>query len=552
LYELPFGWPNWGCDDSEESQDQNDNQQEDNEQEDNQQEDNEQDCGDEAPVSCPKLPRVSVADGTGKEGSPFSPAMTFGGSCLVGYTVDWGDSAREVTRIDDPLRSQHVYVNDGVYTITVTLYNRLNQTHSASAKVRILNVPPKANPDVYDMDETEPSLVGFVLDNDTDVGREDELKMVGFDASGVKGTVEMDENGAFVYRPSPKVKCLAEGEKATESFSYTISDGVDMASGQVNITIFGRRNDYFVAYSGGTAAEEGRTPAEILVAISPKPECFALDIGYGPNSLAALHRNPQQVADVADVENGSGQVHFDIGQATAKTTIIPVDDQVIERNETYYFSIVLESNNDYRLYSSQQYSVVSIKDNEWRFVAGESYEQDIPSPVKVEAFYFAELAAAFNYTGSYWSNLGLTAHSSANSTGVVRGWLTRGFYDTVATVHTAGVNFVCDSQTGDIWYHGLVDEGTVESGPLASATDLQFEIDDAGDSEARVSVTLRSKAAVNATLTRGAKFGGSGSAGAKDKGQASGGIEFTWGTTYGSGAELRKTGSQLFVCRKGE
>jgi VCBS repeat-containing protein len=70
------------------------------------------------------------------------------------------------------------------------------------------------------------------------------LIIPGFFASGTKGLVSDNGDGTFNYDPNGQFEDLAVGERATDSFTYTISDGyggIDTAT--VTIRVIGLQDE---------------------------------------------------------------------------------------------------------------------------------------------------------------------------------------------------------------------------------------------------------------------------------------------------------------------
>jgi Ca2+-binding RTX toxin-like protein len=63
-----------------------------------------------------------------------------------------------------------------------------------------------------------------VIANDTDANN-DALSVVSIDTSTTTGLATIDVDGTIIYNPNGKFEYLAEGSTATDSFTYTISDG---------------------------------------------------------------------------------------------------------------------------------------------------------------------------------------------------------------------------------------------------------------------------------------------------------------------------------------
>lgn len=127
----------------------------------------------------------------------------------------------------------------GFYTNTVTVdtsaidANAANDAATEETEVVILNMPPVATNDAY----TATGNVGLdvpagsgVLANDGDPDP-DPLTVTAFDAtSAITGTVNVATNGAFTYTPP-------RGYTGADSFAYTVSDGMGMDTGTVNLTV---------------------------------------------------------------------------------------------------------------------------------------------------------------------------------------------------------------------------------------------------------------------------------------------------------------------------
>jgi VCBS repeat-containing protein len=80
-----------------------------------------------------------------------------------------------------------------------------------------------------------------VLDNDFDLEGKHKLKVVAIDAGGTLGQVSLNPDGAIAYDPNGQFDHLADGETATDTFTYTIKDkhgGYDTAT--VTVTIIGK------------------------------------------------------------------------------------------------------------------------------------------------------------------------------------------------------------------------------------------------------------------------------------------------------------------------
>jgi VCBS repeat-containing protein len=95
----------------------------------------------------------------------------------------------------------------------------------------------------FTTDPETPFWTTSVLLNDTDPNS-DILQVVSFDDSGILGTIAHLGYGIFSYDPNSQFDLLAPGEQATDTFTYTASDGNDGSdTATVTITIIGKAEE---------------------------------------------------------------------------------------------------------------------------------------------------------------------------------------------------------------------------------------------------------------------------------------------------------------------
>ncbi len=124
------------------------------------------------------------------------------------------------------------------YSVTVTANDGNGGTVGASFTWTLTNPAPIASNDSGSTDEDSP-LSGNVLTNDNDPDGDD-LIVIGSDTSGTTGQATVNADGSFSYDPNGQFTGLAEGETATDSFSYMIQDADGAtATAIVTITITG-------------------------------------------------------------------------------------------------------------------------------------------------------------------------------------------------------------------------------------------------------------------------------------------------------------------------
>ena len=122
---------------------------------------------------------------------------------------------------------------------------RVNNTATEGTTINTgtVNNPPVAADDDAAADEDNPFTVAApgILNNDSDPDAGDTLSVTAVDTSGTIGAVTAwTADGSFTYAPDGQFEYLKAGGSATDSFTYTVSDGkggTDTAT--VTITING-------------------------------------------------------------------------------------------------------------------------------------------------------------------------------------------------------------------------------------------------------------------------------------------------------------------------
>jgi VCBS repeat-containing protein len=122
----------------------------------------------------------------------------------------------------------------------------------------LLNRPPVANPDAFTVYEDGGVMnvpVAALLANDTDPNTNDVISVISVGTSAVGAAVAL-VNGQVQYDIGTLFQSLAQGQTATDSFVYTISDSKGVtASSIVNVTITGV-NDGPVTADDAAAVQE--------------------------------------------------------------------------------------------------------------------------------------------------------------------------------------------------------------------------------------------------------------------------------------------------------
>ena len=129
----------------------------------------------------------------------------------------------------------------GSDTLTVVSTDSFGETDTDTVTITVnsVNDLPVAAADTASTDEDTAVTTGNVLTNDNDP-EGDTLSITSIDITGTLGTVTNNGDGTFTYDPNGQFEALNVGDTATDSFTYTVSDGnggTDTAT--VTITIDG-------------------------------------------------------------------------------------------------------------------------------------------------------------------------------------------------------------------------------------------------------------------------------------------------------------------------
>ena len=143
-------------------------------------------------------------------------------------------------------------------TFSYTISDGNGGTDTATVTITIggSNLPPVAVDDTFATDEDTAFTTGSVLANDTDANN-DILAVAALDTTGTIGLVTDNGDGTFDYDPNGQFEGLDDGESATDTFSYTVSDGnggTDTAT--VTVTINGANDAPTVTPLAVTASED--------------------------------------------------------------------------------------------------------------------------------------------------------------------------------------------------------------------------------------------------------------------------------------------------------
>ena len=190
-------------------------------------------------------------------------------------------------------------------TFSYTVSDGNGGTDSATVTVTIegVNDAPTANDDVDATDEDTSVTTVNVLTNDTDPDTSDTLSVMGMDDSATAGSVTNNGDGTFLYDPNGAFEHLADGETATDTFTYTMSDGnPGTITATVTITIEGV-NDAPLATDDEDTTDEDTSVTTVNV----------LDNDTDPDASDTLVVQDLDTTGTAGVvsDNGDGTFAYD-------------------------------------------------------------------------------------------------------------------------------------------------------------------------------------------------------------------------------------------------
>ncbi len=154
-----------------------------------------------------------------------------------GTVTDNGDGTLTYTPDGD-------YNGPDSFTYTISDGNGGTDTATVDLDVAAVNDLPQAVDDFATVNEDGPSIAIDLTSNDFDPDINDDLEIQTVDDSGTVGTVTINpDNDTVRYDPNGQFESLAVGDTATDTFTYTVSDGnggTDVAT--VTVTILGEND----------------------------------------------------------------------------------------------------------------------------------------------------------------------------------------------------------------------------------------------------------------------------------------------------------------------
>ena len=158
--------------------------------------------------------------------------------------------------------------NSVVDRFNVEVKDAAGNAASAVLGVTITDTAPAAVNDTNCLFEDTPSVRGNVLTNDT-TGADTPVTVTTANGSGQYGQLTMNNDGTYSYAlntGNAAVKALNDGQKLTDTFTYTVkdSDG-DSSTATLTITINGKDGSNYEAGTNGEDTINGGSNKDILV-----------------------------------------------------------------------------------------------------------------------------------------------------------------------------------------------------------------------------------------------------------------------------------------------
>ncbi|MCB1234145.1 MAG: tandem-95 repeat protein, partial [Verrucomicrobiae bacterium] len=286
---------------------------------------------------------ITTANINATDPDDSSPELTFTVTNLVGgqFLVD-GQPATSFT-LKDVEDGRVQFEHDGgekapSYTLTVADPDGLTDSAPLTANYTPINDAPVANDDSGNTNENTQKTVSLV-GNDTDaennplsiVNLNGSFAGVGIPVTLASGATVMSlGNGDVIYNPNGAFESLVDGQTATDTFTYTISDGQGGSdTATVTMTITGV-NDAPVITANTMTITEGQTIPITTANIS------ATDADHGPTDLVFTVSNPiggQFLVDgqpatsftQQDIADGRVQFQHDGGEHAPSYTLTVTD-----------------------------------------------------------------------------------------------------------------------------------------------------------------------------------------------------------------------------------
>jgi VCBS repeat-containing protein len=201
--------------------------------------------------------------------------LTLTGTASV---ADYQTALRSVTYSD----SNGTTPGTGPRTISFQVDDGASANNLSNVESRTINVNPNSPPAAVDDSASTDKHTAVdvnVLGNDSDPDG-DPLSVTAVDTTGTKGSVSINADGTIHYDPNGQFQNLTQGQSATDTFGYTVSDGFFTATATVTVTVNGVNDPPVLAgiEQGTLQYDAGTPPVQVtasLTASSPDSTTLA-------------------------------------------------------------------------------------------------------------------------------------------------------------------------------------------------------------------------------------------------------------------------------------
>ncbi|MEM7057190.1 MAG: Ig-like domain-containing protein [Pseudomonadota bacterium] len=205
------------------------------------------------------------------------------------------------------------------FTYDITDGNGGTDTATATVTVQGVNDGPTAVDDAYTVSESAITNLA-ILANDTDP--EDDPLTVELLSSPVEGTITLNTDGTVDFNPGTDFLALSDGQSATVTFDYRISDGEFTDDATVTITVLGE---------GVCPAHAVVADTELATLFDQSPVTVTLE---GPDTTCDDHAGVTLSVEFGDTQNTRYNIVYvvDVSLSTESEMIdgVPVIDAQIQ------------------------------------------------------------------------------------------------------------------------------------------------------------------------------------------------------------------------------
>jgi len=210
----------------------------------------------------------------------------------------------------DPIAYQHLAVGETVTVVlNYTMSDNIGASSMSTASITVTgtNDGPVAVEDLALATEDAVLRINAtaLLANDRDIDTSDTLSIASLNTTSTQGRVVDNGDGTFSYDPSAAYQHLGLGEIATDTFTYTVSDGnggTDIAT--VYVTVKGT-NDSPVAVADNITTGEDSAVTFTAAAL------LANDSDVDVNDVLSIQSLDTAITQGSVIDNGNGSFSYD-------------------------------------------------------------------------------------------------------------------------------------------------------------------------------------------------------------------------------------------------